>query len=75
MSKVALSRARLQYEALLLTAEGRAAAAAEPGLGLGPVELETVSQVRPPRRVGGVALLLVHGIVCSTGVDQEVAAS
>ena len=45
VSKVALSRARLQYEALLLTAEGRAAAAAEPGLGLGPAELESASQV------------------------------
>ncbi len=45
MSKVALSRARLQYEALLLTPEGRTAAAAEPGLGLGPEELKTVTQV------------------------------
>ncbi len=63
VSRVALSRARLQYEALRLTAEGRAAAAAEPGLGLGPVEAESVSQVRgTPRRLLAAAILPRHNV-------------
>jgi hypothetical protein len=45
VSKVALSRARRQYEALQLSQEGKLAAAAEPGLGFGIDELQDVSQV------------------------------
>ena len=44
VSRVALSRARRQYEQLRLTEDGRRAAATQPELGFGAAELEEVSQ-------------------------------